>query len=155
MAYRRPTFPKAGPERSQVEKPVFQTLTMPRARRYVSSALARDALGRLLRALLVVVGLIVVLAGVLIAPLPGPMGLPVVVVGLMIVLRNSFKARRQFVRFQRAHPRVVFPIRRLLRREPEVVQVAWQQMLRMERLVVPRRFRFFVRTRHSLRRRAA
>jgi len=126
---------------------------MPRARRYATDDIARDVAGRIVRALLVVLGLIVVLAGVLIAPLPGPMGLPVVVVGLMIVLRNSFKARRQFVRFQRAHPRMVFPIRRLLRREPEVVQVFWQQVLRVERLIVPRKYRFAVRLRRRFRRR--
>jgi hypothetical protein len=103
---------------------------------------------------LVLVGLLIILAGVLIAPLPGPMGLPIVVVGLMVVLRNSFKARRQFVRFQRAHPRVVFPLRRLLRREPEVVQVAWQQTLRMERMLFPRRYRLAVRMRRFFRRRA-
>lgn len=129
------------------------TLTMPRARRFAPDDIAKDVAGRLVRALLVLLGLLIVVAGVLIAPLPGPMGLPVVVIGLMIVLRNSFKARRQFVRFQRAHPRVVFPIRRLLRREPEVVQVFWQQFLRVERLVVPRRYRFAVRTRRRFRRR--
>ena len=134
---------------------MFHALTMPRARRYASEEIARDFAGRIVRALLVVLGLVIVLAGVLIAPLPGPMGLPVVVVGLMVVLRNSFKARRQFVRFQRAHPRMVFPIRRLLRREPEVLQVAWQQALRIERLIVPRRFRFAVRTRRRFKRRTA
>ena len=53
----------------------------------------------------------------------------VIVVGLMLVLRNSFKARRTFVRFQHAHPKMVFPIRRLLRRDPEILLVAWQQAL--------------------------
>jgi hypothetical protein len=99
------------------------------------------------------VGLLIVVAGVLIAPLPGPMGLPVTVVGLMIVLRNSFKARKQFIRFQRAHPKMIFPLRRLLRREPEVAPVAWQQALRVERLVIPRRWRVAVRWRKSLKRR--
>ncbi|WP_374573001.1 PGPGW domain-containing protein [Phenylobacterium sp.] len=128
---------------------------MPRARRYAPDDIARDVVGRIVRGLMVLLGLLIVVAGILIAPLPGPMGLPVVVVGLMVVLRNSFKARRQFVRFQRAHPRMIFPIRRLLRREPEVVQVAWQQVLRIERLVVPRRYRFAVRTRRRFRRRPA
>jgi len=77
----------------------------------------------------------------------------VIVIGLMIVLRNSFKARRQFVRFQRAHPKMISPIRRLLRRDPEIVQVFWQQYLRVERVILPRRIRFAVRTRHRLRRR--
>jgi hypothetical protein len=126
---------------------------MPRARRYATDDIAREVAGRVLRPFLVVLGILVALAGVLIAPLPGPGGLPVIVLGLMLILRNSFKARRQFVKFQRAHPKVVFPIRRLLRREPEVVAVAWQQTLRVERLVLPSRYRFFSRTRRSVRRR--
>ena len=126
---------------------------MPRARR-TADDLARDFVARFLRVSLVILGLLIVVAGILIAPLPGPMGLPVMVIGLMLVLRNSFKARKQFVRFQHAHPRLVFPIRRLLRREPEVFPVAWQQTLRIERLVVPRRWRVAVRWRKSLKRRA-
>ena len=128
------------------------TLPMPRARNYATDDIAREVAGRLLRPFLVVLGILITLAGVLIAPLPGPGGLPVIVLGLMLVLRNSFKARRQFVKFQRAHPKVIFPIRRLLRREPEVVAVAWQQTLRIERMVLPNRFRFIGRTRRRLRR---
>jgi hypothetical protein len=90
------------------------------------------------------------LAGLILAPLPGHIGLPLLVVGLMIVLRNSFAAKRQFVRMQRAHPKVVFPIRRLMRREPEIVLVFWQQYLRVERLVLPRRVRFAVRLRRRV-----
>jgi hypothetical protein len=71
----------------------------------------------------------------------------------MIVLRNSFKAKRQFLRIQKAHPKMVFPIRRLMRREPEIIQVFWQQYLRMERLVLPKRARFAVKSRRSLKRR--
>ena len=81
----------------------------------------------------------IMLVGLVLAPLPGHIGLPLLVVGLMIVLRNSFKAKRQFLRMQRAHPKMVFPIRRLMRREPEIVLVFWQQYLRLERLVLPRR----------------
>lgn len=129
-------------------------LAMPRARR-TADDLARDLVARFLRVILVVIGGLIVVSGVLIAPLPGPMGLPVMVIGLMLILRNSFKARKQFVRFQHAHPRLVFPIRRLLRREPEVVLVAWQQALRVERLVIPRRYRVAARWRKSFKRRAA
>ena len=128
-------------------------LPMLRARPYASDDLAREIVGRTVRFVLVLLGVAICILGVLIAPLPGPGGLPVIVVGLMIILRNSFKARRHFVRFQRAHPKMVFPIRRLLRREPEVLQVAWQQTLRMERLVVPRRFRFAIRSRRYFKRR--
>ncbi|MGH6964880.1 MAG: hypothetical protein ACREE0_10370 [Phenylobacterium sp.] len=115
---------------------------------------ARQIAGRIGRALLVALGVLIMVLGVAIAPLPGPMGMPLVVVGLMLVLRNSFKARRQFVRFQHAHPKVVFPIRRLLRREPEVVLVFWQQSLRIERVVLPAGLRFAVRCRRYVRRRA-
>lgn len=118
-----------------------------------SDAAARDIAGRLVRFGLVVVGMLVILAGVLIAPLPGPGGIPVIVVGLMIVLRNSFKARRQFVRLHQAHPRVISPIRRLLRRDPRIVELLWRQSLRVERLLVPRNLRFAVRGRRLFRRR--
>jgi len=130
------------------------SLALPSKRvRRASDDLARDMVGRIVRVLLVILGGLIALSGVLIAPLPGPMGLPVVVIGLMLVLRNSFKARRQFVRFQHAHPKIVFPIRRLLRREPEVLQVFWQQTLRVERLILPRRMRFAVKSRRSFKRR--
>ena len=128
-------------------------LHMPRVRHFASDDLAREFVNRALRLGLVLLGLVVILAGILIAPLPGPGGLPVIVIGLMIVLRNSFKARRHFVRFQRAHPRMVSPIRRLLSREPEFVLIFWQQTLRIERLVVPRRIRFMSRLRRLFRRR--
>ena len=126
---------------------------MPRARLSPADDLAREIVARFLRVILVVIGLVLIAGGALIAPLPGPLGLPLTVVGLMLVLRNSFKARKQFVRFQHAHPKLVFPIRRLLRREPEVVLVAWQQVLRIERLIMPRRWQMAVRWRKSLKRR--
>jgi hypothetical protein len=115
--------------------------------------LAHEIVNRLMRFGLVILGLAIIALGILIAPIPGPGGLPVIVVGLMIVLRNSFKARRQFVKIQRAHPKMIFPIRRLLRREPEVFPVFWQQYLRVERLVLPKRARFGVRARRRMSRR--
>ena len=115
--------------------------------------LAQEIVSRLMRFGLVLLGLLIIVAGILIAPIPGPGGLPVIVIGLMIVLRNSFKARRQFVKIQRAHPKMIFPIRRLLRREPEVIPVVWQQYLRVERLVLPKRARFAVKTRRRMSRR--
>ena len=112
---------------------------------------ARDLAGRIGRFLLVMVGLAVMAVGLVTAPLPGHLGLPILVVGLMIVLRNSFKARRRFVRMQKAHPKMIFPLRRLLRREPEVILVLWQQMLRVERLIPHPRFRVLVKARRALR----
>jgi hypothetical protein len=71
--------------------------------------------------------------------LPGHLGAPILAVGLVITLRGSF---RQFIGLQRRHPKILFPVRRLLRREPEVGPVAWQAVLRFERMVLPRRLRF-------------
>jgi hypothetical protein len=127
---------------------------MPPVRFSAADELARELLGRISRVVLVTLGLILIVAGFLIAPLPGPLGVPVTVVGLMLVLRNSFKARKQFVRFQHAHPKLLFPLRRLLRREPEVMPVAWQQVLRMERLIIPRGWRRARRWRRSYKRRS-
>jgi hypothetical protein len=79
--------------------------------------------------------------GLPLAVLPGHLGAPMVAVGLIVVLRTSRQARRQFIGLQRRHPRIVFPIRRLLRREPEVFPVLWQQFLRTERFVLPRAWR--------------
>lgn len=127
---------------------------MPSLRVYrASDEFTRELLGRLGRGLLLTLGGALILIGVGIEFLPLPLhfpGMAVVVVGLMLVLRNSFKARRQFVRMQYSHPNMVFPLRRLLRREPEVFPVAWQQTLRMERLILPRRARFLVRVRYRI-----
>jgi hypothetical protein len=97
-------------------------------------------------------GCLIIVAGVIIAPLPGPMGLPVVLLGLVMVLRNAYWARKAFIRAQRAHPNVLFPIRRLLRRDPQFAPVVWQQLLRLERLIVPRRWRSIGRWRRTMRR---
>ena len=127
---------------------------MPSLRVYrATDDLAREIANRLVRWGLVLLGLAIILLGILISPIPGPGGIPVIVIGLMIVLRNSFYARRQFVKFQRAHPKVIFPIRRLLRREPEVIPVFWQQTLRVERVLLPKRFRFLMAWRHRRRNR--
>ena len=80
-------------------------------------------------------------------------GIPVIVVGLMVILRNSFKARRQFVRLHHAHPRMISPIRRLLRRDPQILKMSWHQALKIERLLAPKGLRFMVRSRRLFRRR--
>jgi hypothetical protein len=99
--------------------------------------LARAAL----RVLAIVAGCVLIASGLVLAVLPGHLGVPLVAVGLILVLRNSRRARRNFIQLQRRHPRFVFPLRRLIRREPEIVPVMWQQMLRVERLVLPQRWR--------------
>jgi hypothetical protein len=102
----------------------------------------RDGVGllrRLGRLAAMSVGGVLVLAGILIAPLPGPLGLPLSVLGLALILRNSWWAKRRFIRAQRAWPNFIFPFRRLLRPKPEVAPVFWQQALRAERLLLRRR----------------
>jgi hypothetical protein len=93
------------------------------------------------RAALLTLGLLFLAVGFVGALLPGHLGVPFLVVGLILVLRTSRPARRKFIHMQRRHPKVVFPIRRLLRREPEVAPVFWQFVLRSERRLIPQRWR--------------
>ena len=108
-------------------------------------ALFRDIVAEVgrsfVRWVLLSVGSILIVLGVMMAPLPGPLGLPVTLAGLVLVLRNSFRLRRVFIKVQRRHPRFVFPLRRLLKREPEVAAVTWQQLLRIERVFLPKSWR--------------
>ena len=132
------------------------SFAMPSLRVYrATDDLAREVAARIRRFGMVLLGFAIIIAGVLIAPLPGPGGIPVIVVGLMVVLRNSFKARRQFVRLNRAYPKTLYPIRRLLRRDPEIVALFYLQTLRVERLLLPRRMRFVKGLRRRFGRRAA
>ena len=97
-------------------------------------------------------GVLVIVLGILIAPLPGPGGVPVIALGLILVLRSSFWAKRQFIRAQYARPKFVYPFRRLLRKNPEIAPVFWQQALRAEKLVLKRTHRRLIRVRKRLRR---
>jgi len=90
---------------------------------------------------LLTLGWLLIMVGFVGSLLPGHLGLPVLIVGLIIVLRASRPARRLFIGLQRRHPRFFYPIRRLLRRKPEVLPVAWQQVLRTERFLLPRPWR--------------
>ena len=96
---------------------------------------------RVARAVLLAIGWLLIGVGAIGAVLPGHLGLPVLLIGLIVVLRGSIGARRRFIGLQRRHPKWVFPLRRLLRREPEVFPVAWQQALRLERAFLPRAWR--------------
>ena len=92
-------------------------------------------------------GAFLVAAGAVIAPLPGPFGLPIAVVGLALILRSSFWAKRLFIRAQRARPNWVYPFRRLLRKRPEFAAVFWQQALRLERMLLKKADRVLRRLR--------
>ena len=116
-------------------------LKRPRKRRAAPRSALQAAARHSVRYLLLAIGGFLTILGFVMAPLPGPLGLPVTLVGLMLVLRNSFQARRAFIKFQRKHPRILFPLRRLLRRDPEVIPIAYQQALRIEHMVIPKDWR--------------
>ncbi len=105
------------------------------------------------RIALLVLGVALMIVGLPLALLPGHLGIFVFAVGLIVALRNSFTARRTFIKAQRKHPNIVFPIRRLIRPKPEILPVFWHQMLKFERWVLPRGMRFYRRTRRALFRR--
>lgn len=71
------------------------------------------SLARLRQMALIGMGWTIIGLGVLISPLPGPLGFPVVVLGGIILLRNSADARRLFVRMKRRFPRLFRPVERL------------------------------------------
>jgi hypothetical protein len=95
------------------------------------------------RLLFLTLGWVLICGGVVLAILPflHTLGVLLLAIGLIVVLRNSYKAKRQFIQMHRRHPRFVHPVRRLIRREPEIFPVLWQQMLRLERTVLPSRWR--------------
>jgi hypothetical protein len=70
-------------------------------------------MARLRQRVMIGLGCTIMLAGLVIAPLPGPGGLPVMMVGGVLILRNSADARKFFVRMKRRYPRVLGPIERL------------------------------------------
>ncbi len=79
-------------------------------------------------------GFVLIAAGFVLIIIPGHYFL--IVAGLILVLRNAFWARRQFVHLKRRHPNWIMPIRKLLRRNPQVMSVIWQQTLKIERLIL-------------------
>ena len=80
---------------------------------------------------LIALGVVLTAAGFLLIIVPGHYFL--VVLGLMLILGNSFWARRQFIHLKRRHPNWVMPLRKLLRRKPQIASVFWQQTLKVER----------------------
>jgi hypothetical protein len=90
---------------------------------------------RLNKAAGMALGFLVIVLGVLVAPLPGPGGIPVITLGLILVLRASYGAKRLFIRAYYRWPKVLSPIRRLLRRNSPFVSIFWQMMLRAERFI--------------------
>jgi hypothetical protein len=119
-----------------------------RSRRPQGSSFLR----RLNKAAGIALGCLVIVLGILIAPLPGPLGLPVVALGLILVLRASTGAKRLFIKAHRRWPRALSPLRRLLRRNSPFVSIFWQMVLRMEKFIT-RGHGLMAGWRRSLRRR--
>ena len=84
------------------------------------------------RGVLVTIGLLLIPLGVVGAVLPTHLLGGLLVLGLILVLRNSMRWRRRFIRYQRRFPRYGYPLRRALR--GEVVPVVWHELLRTERV---------------------
>ncbi|MBW7850492.1 MAG: hypothetical protein H3C38_08365 [Rhodospirillales bacterium] len=61
-------------------------------------------------------GVVVLAIGLVLGPLPGPTGLPVMFVGSVIILRHSSSARRWYILLGRRWPRLVGAVDRVLRR---------------------------------------
>ncbi len=103
---------------------------------------ARHLFKKVTGGVLIAVGMVFFVVGIPFALAPLHLGLPFVVIGLIMVLRNAMWARRQFIHMKRRHPNWVMPVRKLLRRNPQIASVFWQQTLKLER--------FFLRSRHVL-----
>lgn len=88
---------------------------------------------KLLGWFLIALGFVLVAAGFVLIIVPGHYFL--IVVGLILILRNAYWARRQFIHLKRRHPNWIMPIRKLLRRNPPVVSIFWQQVLKIERFI--------------------
>ncbi|MEN3974612.1 hypothetical protein [Emcibacter sp. SYSU 3D8] len=61
-------------------------------------------------------GWMLVIAGPIIGILPGPGGIPVAAAGLVIILSQSYTAKRMFIRMEHRYPRFLRPLRRFIRR---------------------------------------
>jgi hypothetical protein len=62
-------------------------------------------------------GWILVCAGPIVGLLPGPGGLPIAAAGLVLILSQSYTAKRVFIRWHQRHPRIIGPLRRFIRRK--------------------------------------
>ena len=49
--------------------------------------------------------------------LPGPGGIPMAAAGLVLILSQSYTARRIFIRSQQRYPKILGPLRRFMRRK--------------------------------------
>lgn len=106
------------------------------------------------KVILMIAGGLLVALGLAISPLPGPLGLPVVLLGLVLLLRSSTWIKRQFVKLVHKHPKWLGPLRSLMRPRAKFIAIFWRFMLRAEGLAIKprnsllRRLHRFFRGRH-------
>ena len=81
----------------------------------IEKADAFQALRQISRLLLQGLGWFLFGAGILIIPLPGPFGLPIALLGLIILMRTSLSVRRYLARWRARQPNL-FPLINLLRK---------------------------------------
>ncbi|WP_443750553.1 hypothetical protein [Asticcacaulis solisilvae] len=103
--------------------------------------------------ILMIAGGLLVALGVVISPLPGPLGLPVVIVGLVLLLRSSTWVKRQFVKLYHKHPKWLGPLRSLMRPRAKFLAILWRFMLRAEGLALKPRNSLLRRIHRLFRRR--
>jgi len=63
------------------------------------------------------IGWMLLIIGPIVGLLPGPGGFPIVATGLILILSQSYTAKRIFVRWQQRYPRILGPLRRFIRRK--------------------------------------
>ena len=61
---------------------------------------------RLTKWLMIFVGILLLIVGLLTFPLPLPIGLPIFLVGIALLLRYSSDAKRLLLRLSKRHPRM-------------------------------------------------
>ncbi len=71
---------------------------------------------KIVRFVMLISGGTIFTLGIIIIPLPGPFGLPIALVGLILLMRSSQSVRRYMARFKRRQPNL-FMIIQLLRRK--------------------------------------
>ncbi len=61
-------------------------------------------------------GWVLLIIGPIIGLLPGPGGFPITAAGLVLILSQSYTAKRIFIRMVQRYPRILGPLRRFIRR---------------------------------------
>ncbi len=105
------------------------------------------------KVIMMIAGIFLMALGVVISPLPGPLGLPLVMVGLVLLLRSSTWVKRHFVRLVHKHPKWLGPLRSLMRPHAKFIAIFWRFMLRAEGLVLKPRNSLLRRLHRLFRRR--